>query len=132
MPEDSHARSFTKTGAPVRRTVDLDTAGSASAGLGLAVNSVLLNQTTLGYRVDIQFTHHVIQCTVGSGTWTVQGLGPAGVWDTLPNLAADNAVSAVASGKLWIVDSAGFEAIAVVFGAAADGKASIASTIQFA
>lgn len=130
----SHAKSFSRTGIPVRRKVDIATSGaSASAGLGLANNSVLFSESTMGYRFDVQFTHHVIQCTVGGGNnWTVQGLGPAGSWDTLPNLAADNAVSAVATGKLWIVDSTGFQCIAVVFGGGSDGKASIASSIQFA
>jgi len=132
MAQGDHTRSFTTSGVPVRRTTDVDATGSGGAGLGLAANSVLFDQSTLGYKVGEAFSRHVIQCTIGgSDTWVVKGFGPAGSWDTLPNLAADNAVSAVATGKLWIVDARGFEAIGVEF-SATGGKASIASILVHA
>ena len=133
MAQGDHTNSYLTSGAPIRRKVDVAATGaSASAGLGLANQSVLFDDSTLGYKVGETFSRHIIQCTVDSGTWVVKGYGPAGAWDLLPNLAADNAVAAVASGKLWIVDAKGFEAIGVEFSADGNGKASIASILTHA
>lgn len=127
MAQGDHTRSYSKTGIPVRRTTDVDaTDASTSAGLGLAVRSVLFDSTTLGYQVDNVFTVHIIQCTVGSGTWTVKGYGPAGVWETLQNYADNKSKTAQSSGGIWKIDSRGMLAIGVEF-SHTGGKASIAS-----
>jgi len=123
---DDFARNPQNTLRPIRRVGPL-VALAASAG-GAPSNSCLLDRDSMGYGIDYGFSHHVIQCTCDGGTWTVQGRGPAGTFEILPNRAAIGVKTAVSTGDIWIVDSRGFSALAVVFGAIAGSQVFIAST----
>jgi hypothetical protein len=105
-----------------RSSIDEDGAGNAD-----------LNKNTLGYSLMSEFTDHVIQVDIGSGTsWSLQVRGPGGVFFTLASSLADNQICSVTRHSTVIgtnIYPAGpFEAIRVVFaGAGGDGVAYIDS-----